>query len=206
MPFSDTMVVKRLDAYDGPMDTVLDIGACWGQYTTAALNKGASRVIAVEPSDFNYAKILEIARASEGRVEPIHAAVTEVSGQIVGIRHIGDAVNSRHYTEQYPVAWNVVSISLNELLERFKPDLVKMDTEGDESWIFSTVNPDLLSGVSALDVEYHMLDSCDIYNPEDRPPHFDIPGFLESCGFKVDTAEDTSRPMLVRSGWIFAHR
>jgi len=125
-----------------PGDVVVDVGACVGFFTCAALDKGASRVYAIEPNEellqlvmknsFGYIKNQPICP-----VIPIHAAM---GNDIKHVKHVYDDGND------FPM------IAFRDFLHQqnlLHIDFMKVDCEGGEysflngensAWIFDNVD------------------------------------------------------------------
>jgi FkbM family methyltransferase len=157
-----------------PGDVVLDLGAYVGAYVSVALDAGASHVVAVEANPDAF-KIFEEGIGANENVTAVWAAVSEQPGDEVLLyvprksgttmasitRHVGDPVR-------------VPRVSLAELIERYEPDVVKIDIEGAE---WELLDAGLkLPGVRALCLEFHRAGAGDDFVGRIRDAFTDMRG------------------------------
>lgn len=151
---------KELSAYshmDYTGKVLLDIGACAGAVSQLALKRGANRVISVEPHPVNVASL----RANCPNAEIIECAV--VSDSYVGdtIRFYeaktGNLTIGSTVTPLRPGTRNnleVPVVRFNYLLEKYRPDIIKMDVEGAEFDILTGPLPEYVTEFAA---EFHIF-------------------------------------------------
>jgi FkbM family methyltransferase len=122
-----------------PGDTVIDAGAHVGVYTRFALNRGAARVVAIEPDPVNYA-CLEANLAEEiagGKVRLVKAGVWDEKGTLtLSVSHVNSADSSfiidktgAEHIDGVPV------LPLDDIVDELqldRVDFIKMDIEGSE--------------------------------------------------------------------------
>jgi FkbM family methyltransferase len=174
-------------------DTVVDLGANIGLFTTMAAVSGA-RVVAVEAQSGFLPKIVANLRrnGTEARAEVVQALVGAASGVL------STEENRRSATE-----WGnePERIGMAELLDRHhldQVDLLKVDIEGSEFDLFR--NDGFLANVRRIAMEVH-------------PTHGDVPALrarVERHGFQVSLLDSEGRPTEVltgtRGGYLFAAR
>lgn len=122
-----------------PGDTVIDCGAHVGVYTRYALNKGAGRVIAIEPDPTNIA-CLERNFASEilaGKVTVVPVGVWNEESTLKLQLHSHDSARSTFYHPSGGEAGSieVPVVPLDDIVSNLKldrVDFIKMDIEGAE--------------------------------------------------------------------------
>jgi len=113
---------------------VLDIGGCFGGYSKFALENGAKEVLCIEPEPRNYeticvnlekfsnVKVLNSACVYDGRNEiPLY---TTTSGKSFG------NFSTSKYRGRDEI--RVKTVKFNDVLKQFKPEVIKMDCEGQE--------------------------------------------------------------------------
>lgn len=111
-----------------PGDVVLDLGAHVGAGTLLFLDRGAARVIAVEPDPAN----LDCLRANTAGlpVEVIAAAVGAIPGEVMLYAHPQQGfLSSTEASEPNRIPHPVPVVAFADLLARHEPDIVKCDIE-----------------------------------------------------------------------------
>lgn len=150
--------LHRLAAYDGPLNTVLDIGAHWGLVSIVAAKLGAKKVIAVEADPEN-AKILRdnVAYAKlEHVIEVIEAAVGPRTGERLPWGQIGNS--GQRGSLFLPSDVTVETLAFTDLVKRYGPiDYCKIDVEGAEHTFIldDEATTKALSQIHWIDMEYH---------------------------------------------------
>lgn len=169
-------IYNREDYFKGdcvvkPGDTVVDIGANVGIFTSLAFDMGASRVIGYEPHKGNY----ELAKKNNPNAKIYNLAVSDKKDQeielfftegIGGHSTIKDYCQNRvgHYTSNN---YLIKTTTLNDIIEDnflSKIDFLKIDTEGAELLILGALSDDNLSKISNISLEYHHM----VFNYDDK--------------------------------------
>lgn len=137
--------------------TVLDIGAYIGDSVLYWLHKGAKKVIAVEPVPEHYEVLLE--NVKELPVITINASI---GAPIMRIENqVGWDTYGLHTPERGAKQHSGIPVyGLAELVERWRPDVVKLNCEGCEYDVLSELTLLPILGVKAIIVQLH-----------DKPPH-----------------------------------
>ena len=138
----------------GPDDVVLDLGAHIGTFTRDALARNPQKVIAIEANQRNFGLLKQNAKLAESSasIEVLLAAATADTSES-HVRLWVYPQNARinkpskmrfvmssltHTRFKVPVA--IRALGWRELLDEYKPTVVKIDTEGAEcSWDFSNL-------------------------------------------------------------------
>lgn len=134
-------------------DTCLDVGAHIGAATRLLLEKGAGRVVAVEPDPGSFG-VLQ--RNTEGlNVERIAAAVAERAGFVdLYILPGRRSMNNTYRPSRNRTAITVEAVTLEALLGTYQPDVVKCDAEFVEHRLSELRS--LPAKVRALQLEIHL--------------------------------------------------
>jgi FkbM family methyltransferase len=147
------------------MGVVIDVGANSGLFTKLCLNKGARKVISLEPNSLCISNIKSITSNSQN-VEIVDKALSDKNGflkfyaaknnstigsvnrdHVVGIDQISDIDEL-----------NVPCITLDSLINEKNIDkvsLLKMDIEGAEYAVFNSVSPKAFAKIDSILVEFH---------------------------------------------------
>jgi len=130
----------------------LDLGANVGGFTKIAMDAGASKVIAVECDPRNYNMMADAFENSEN-VELIHGAVSASEEDTIKIyknnsqkNHCSTSIIKKK-NNQFKEYSEVQNIRFNDLVEKYSPDIIKIDIEGAEYQIIEDVlayYPDVL--------------------------------------------------------------
>jgi len=130
----------------------LDLGANIGGFSKLAMDHGASKVIAVECDPRNYSMLEDSFKDSEN-VELIHAAVSATEDDTIKIyknnskrKHCSTSIIKKR-NNQFKEYDEVQNIKFNELVDKYSPDIIKIDVEGAEYQILEDVlayYPDIL--------------------------------------------------------------
>jgi FkbM family methyltransferase len=113
----------------------LDLGGNVGGFTKIAIDNGATAVYTVECDARNYEK-LSNSFANEPKATIIHAAVSGCDDETIKIykgnsggSHCSTSILKRSSFNEYD---EVKNIHIKQLLEMYKPDIIKVDIEGAE--------------------------------------------------------------------------
>lgn len=127
----DQVIVREVQGYrDVPMglgDTVLDLGANIGASARLFLDRGARKVIAVEPDPGNYALARRNLRGAPATV--LWAAVGAKPGRLTFFPSRERPYLSSHLSDVRRKAVKVPCVTLGALLATYRPDVVKCDIE-----------------------------------------------------------------------------
>ena len=133
-----------------PGDVVVDVGACVGFFTCHALDKGASRVYAIEPNRELLQLVVKnafdhIQNNPECPVVPIHAAM---------------ANDPKHTKHVYDQGAEFPTMSFRDLIDTHRIsyiDYLKVDCEGGEYSFLTKENlPWLIKNVGHMAIEIHL--------------------------------------------------
>ena len=122
-------------------DTVIDCGAHIGVFTRYALNKGARRVVAIEPNPVNIACLKRnfAAEIENGRVTVVEVGLGKETSSLELAVHEHDTARSVITPHDLPGTHKITvpiapldNVVENLALERI--DFIKMDIEGSERW------------------------------------------------------------------------
>ena len=150
--------------------TVLDLGANIGGFAKMCLDNGAKKIIALEPCPHNF-QLLEI---NAPGVVCVNAAVCEKDENEVVFHYAKSKRNSvssstvkRRNASATSIA--VPGLSFSGLLEKYKPEVLKIDIEGKEYDILDSISkiPDF---VEVVGIEFHNTRS-----PFDQYPELFFP-------------------------------
>jgi FkbM family methyltransferase len=113
--------------------TVLDLGANVGGFASMALAAGAAKVVAVEPCPYNF----EVLKRNSPGAELIQAAVVPSPRGKTPFRYANSKRNSVSSSTVRRMNFSgveieVPSVSFRDLLDSFKPEVLKVDIEGAE--------------------------------------------------------------------------
>lgn len=157
--FDSAMVRESLNHYKGLQNiegkVVLDLGANCGGFTKMALEAGAQKVIAIEPCPYNF-EILEI---NAPLAENINGAITELKTDSVDFFYSaskrssssGSTCKRRNYSGIFKT---IPAYNINEILEKYKPSVVKMDIEGKEYDILDAIGK-IPEYIEEFAIEFH---------------------------------------------------
>ena len=140
---------------------VVDLGACFGAFTMAALRMGARRVLAVEPEPANYARLLDTLDRNGVRGD----AVVRTSQGAVGYRGlryrtVGTGVCAHTAPPEgtvYPGEAPVL-VGLADVVAAAggsQVDFLKCDVEGGEYGLVLDAEPGVLGLVGFIAMEWH---------------------------------------------------
>jgi FkbM family methyltransferase len=181
--------IYRFRIYDDPVlpiradDTVVDIGAHIGVFTTRAAQRATrGRVIAYEASKNNFNLLADnVALNNLENVSINHKAVFFPAGKLTFNQPDGNGALGSALQEESEHAEEVEAVTLDDIydvnnLDRI--DFLKLDAEGAEYPILYNASPSALNGIRRMVLEYHEF-------PGLEWDHAHLAAYLESAGFKV---------------------
>lgn len=139
-------------------DVVLDIGANIGCFSIMAAQK-AKTVIAYEPDEENYAMLLENIKLNNAKnIIAINACVVGNHDKTRTFFINSGTNKARH--SLFPMKTGYVGRAtecenINNIIEKYTPTIIKMDTEGAEYEIISGMTANALSKINMMAFEYH---------------------------------------------------
>jgi FkbM family methyltransferase len=120
----------------------LDLGGNVGGFTKLAIDHGAKQVITVECDVRNYTKLSE-SFAEEPKAKILHAAVSGSDEKTIKIykgtrggSHCSTSIMKRSTFHDYD---EVQNLHIQDLLDTYKPDIIKIDVEGAEYQILEYI-------------------------------------------------------------------
>lgn len=157
---------ERYGCYIREGDVVLDLGANIGIFAHRAELRGASRVVSFEPVTPTFSCLIK----NKGpKTEVYKNSVGRKNGHLIfeihtDFTHIGGGTSNKKITEgnNKDVVHTEISITvgINEIFEMLekKVDFLKVDIEGGELDVLSSISDENLSVLRCLSSEFHILD------------------------------------------------
>ena len=194
--------VRHLEHYNGPLNTVVDIGAHIGSLSLMAADRGAKQVVAVEAMSINFEHLMINITNNDfiKVITPIHAMIVADANKERLLYCPGGpcgncsmVVNQIGPTEQPPL------IAFKYFLREFPViDYLKIDIEGGEYELFDQSDElgTLLKRVRFLDLELHKLENYGTdYSHITKYSHSDASAdelilYLRDIGFCEDPNPD----------------
>ena len=143
-------------------DVVLDIGANYGFFTKYALEKGASKVYAIEPNVKTLGYLEK--NTQNDPVTIVKGAITDVSGKVelnlyeLSTVSIVKKVDTGQLGEVYAGTVLTDGWNINDLLMRIMDiNFMKIDCEGGEYPLFETIEDRLLCSIPKISGEFHNI-------------------------------------------------
>lgn len=193
----DQLIVKEVrktygEVPIGPKDVVLDLGANIGASGALFLDKGAARVIAIEPDPTN---VIYAQRNLRKRATVLWAAVGEKRGRMTFYPAPAQPYLSSKLPAKGRRGVQVPVIAFRDLLKHYRPTIVKCDIEFGE-WDLPELYA-LPAHVKVLAMELHIrqdlvtgtLQSDDALTAQ-RQTAVDLMASLEAQGFHVVKRKD----------------
>ncbi|MHA1711937.1 MAG: FkbM family methyltransferase, partial [Candidatus Freyarchaeota archaeon] len=136
---------------------ILDIGSNIGYFPMIELEAGASHVIAVEPIPISFKCLQLNLRRYHDRTTLVNAAVVEDDRDSVEMyvpRELGGfRLNNARVSDGGDLV--VKARNINDLVEQFRPHMIRMDIEGYEWRLLGVLNDS--SCILAIDLETHSI-------------------------------------------------
>jgi FkbM family methyltransferase len=153
-------IYQRVRKEIGRSEVIIDIGANVGYFALYAgsLNPKV-QIHAFEPFPGNAKQLEKNLSLNKGKYQiSLHtAAVSDKTGKETLFFTPGDD-SGCSLNRQQGQSCSVTTVGINDLFNQCgiaKCDLLKMDCEGSELVIFSTMHPDLLAKIGSIIMEYH---------------------------------------------------
>lgn len=136
--------------------TVLDIGANICDSSVFFALRGASRVIAFEPSYSNFLTLQENIHLNDldAKIIPLHNGVS-AKDCIIKLPASGSGVMVNTLDKKLTEGICVEMISIEKVVNKYNPQVLKIDCEGCEYEIFDNLSVDLLQKFETITGEYH---------------------------------------------------
>jgi len=142
-------------------DVVLDIGANYGYFGLDCVNKGAYKIYCVEPYIKAYENLCLLSEKFP-IINPLQKAISDKTGSVeMFVDYTSSATNCvTKYGEMFYKNTNTVeveSININELISSIeeKINFLKVDCEGSEFELFSTITEKNLQSIDKIIIETH---------------------------------------------------
>jgi FkbM family methyltransferase len=153
-----------------PNPTIIDVGGYIGDFALYAVKcLNAARVVVYEPTGENFAMLTQnIALNGYGdRITAVQKAVGESGEMTLHVRSLDDGeIHSSPHLYADGEHRTVPSVGLAEILDAHaidSVDLLKVDCEGGEYEIFSSVSDAVLERIKNIAFEYHAIEE---YGPK----------------------------------------
>lgn len=154
----DEYVIKEQRTYNLLLElckdkSVMDIGANIGAFTFQALAHGAIQVVSFEPDKDNVGMFQK--QGFDDRVKLIKRAVSNSTGTALFYVNSGKNKGMHSLQEiQGRESYEVKTVSFKDALDRYSPQILKIDIEGGE---YDLNFKDLPLTVEAIAIELHLL-------------------------------------------------
>ena len=153
--------------------TVLDIGANIGDSSVFFALRGASRVIAFEPSYANFETLQENVHLNDldTKIITLHNGVS-AKDCIIKLPINISGGNIKALNNKSTEGIDIEMISIEKVIHKYNPQVIKIDCEGCEHEIFDDLSVDLLRKIETITGEYHDKE-FDIINKKLRNAGFE---------------------------------
>jgi FkbM family methyltransferase len=152
---SPSFLLKQHYPFEVLDDVVLDIGAYLGDTPLMWLYKGARSVIAVEPVPLHFQYLTKNVSGL-----PVTCLNMSLAIQLPYVRKEGSiGYGHRLWDEANGHILNVPVVQLTELVERYRPTVVKLDCEGCEHYVRDQLWQLPQFDVKKIAVEFHGIDA-----------------------------------------------
>lgn len=206
--------VKYMETYNGPHDTMLELGSHVGCSTLFfATEKGFKRIMAIEAHHENFKNLVRNAYNNQLNdiITPMWSAVASRTGEIRSLFWANAGLNHGQYgtffrSDNHPNAGFVQTIGFEHILSLFDIiDVLKVDIEGGEYEIFSPSNglKESLRRVRFIELETHAPN--DVFFKDKQFAEYGYPhqgtatamlkDFLFDCGFDLNFRDKTEGGM-----------
>lgn len=144
---------------------ILDIGACVGSFAKLSFEGGCKKYIAFEPDPDNF-KVLELNNKNKDSVL-IQGAISNSNEEYItfyeaesGNKTIGytDSEYTKDLNKNNRKEFKVKNYNFNEILDKYKPDVIKCDIEGGEFELFDKYLPNYVTEVV---MEIHVMNKSE---------------------------------------------
>jgi FkbM family methyltransferase len=144
--------------FDVKGEVVLDIGAYLGDTPLMWLYKGARSVIAVEPVPLHF-------RYLEKNVEalPVTCLNVSLASPLPNIKGMEGWIGYGLWDEANDDVIDVPAVQLMELVEQYRPTIVKLNCEGCEHYVLEQLAELSKLGVKRIAVDFHTVKNYDAY-------------------------------------------
>ena len=197
--------------------TVVDVGANIGAFACLAAERGAEKIVAVEPFGPNFEVLLSNV-APYSQITAVRRAIGATSGEPITMRtteefmeqaagefpgkpvnfggfHVGDHVGGSDTVDTISLA----HLMADQGIERI--DVLKLDCESAEWPVFLALEPEVFAKIGELCGEYHLVGNVSALG-EDRADALSwLRKKLEANGFTLELASHETNPRL---GWFYA--
>jgi FkbM family methyltransferase len=150
--------------FDVSGEVVLDIGSYFGNMPLMWVYKGAKKVIAVEPVPEHFQYLMKnVAGLPVVCLNVSLAIQLPYIPQLVGSLSYGIKEVQNNNINNYSFL-DVPTVSLNELLNSYKPNVIKIDCEGCEHYVLDEIVQLPRFGVKYLAVQFHSMANFRAYD------------------------------------------
>jgi FkbM family methyltransferase len=194
--FDDATAV--ISQYTGPLDRVVDIGACIGGLSMYAAVNGAKEVLAFEPDPETFRLLSNNVHVLNRLTPPVQAMQAAVvrddqADELYTVRHASSGQTSAIYATSMPGQGSMVPTIPTSMIFEREIDYLKIDVEGAE---YTFANPKFfrsLRKVGFIDIEVHPL----------NPNYFDLksPLLLPEYGNAPERADIILPERIQRMGF-----
>lgn len=136
-------------------DVCMDVGACTGSWSIAAMEEGAAAALAYEPHPKNFQETCKNLMPYGARTRVMQAAMVGDRRKTVTL-HLGMSVAhtlvERKTTTKHI---DVPAVRFRDELKKVRPEVLKVDVEGAEYGMFAGLKPGDLRTVRSIFVEFH---------------------------------------------------
>jgi len=191
---------RRARSLVGPGSTVVDVGAHIGSFSAFSAARGA-RVLAIEPISANYQLLRQNVAINNlaPNVQSVQVAVWSCEGQrMLPVAHDSTGGSSFFYWDKGAPEVQVECARLDDLMDRagiFVCDVLKMDCEGAEYQILSSLSEEAWQRIRVIVAEYHLFADYSLDQLRD---------LLTGHGFQVITQSDAPSKGVL--GYVYASR